>query len=59
VNIADLPSILLIGLRGRYQVLPQAEVFLDIENLLNQTYEYWRRYQESPFAISAGVRIRW
>jgi hypothetical protein len=59
VNIADLPSILLIGLRGRYQVLPQAELFLDIENLLNQTYEYWRGYQENPFVISAGVSIRW
>ncbi len=59
VNIATLPSILLIGLRGEYQVIQQANVFLDIQNLLNQTYEYWKGYQESPFMISAGVSIRW
>ncbi|HTP12499.1 MAG TPA: TonB-dependent receptor [Bacteroidota bacterium] len=59
LNVTTLPSILLVGLKGQYRILTQAELILDVENLLNQTYEYWRGYQEYPFVVSAGVSIRW
>jgi len=59
VNINTLPSILLIGLRCEYQLLRQAGVFVDVQNLLNQQYEYWKGYQEDPFVVSAGVSVRW
>ncbi len=59
VRISTMPSILLIGLRGEYRFFRQATAFLDVENLLNQTYQYWRGYQENPFVLSAGVAIRW
>ncbi len=59
VNINTLPSILLIGLRCEYALIQQATVFLDVQNLLNQQYEYWRGYQEDPFILSAGIALRW
>ncbi len=59
VRIGTMPSFLLMGLRGEYQVLQQARIFVELQNLLNQTYEYWKGYQESPLMISAGVTIRW
>jgi hypothetical protein len=51
VNVNTLPSILLIGIRCDYQLFQQASFFLDVENLLNQKYEYWRGYQENPFVL--------
>jgi hypothetical protein len=59
VNVNTLPSILLIGLRCEYLLIQQATVFLDVQNLLNQQYEYWRGYQENPFVLSAGIALRW
>jgi hypothetical protein len=59
VKINTLPSILLIGLRFEYQLFQQAMMFLDVQNLLNEQYEYWRGYQESPFVLSAGISLRW
>ena len=59
VNINTLPSILLIGLGCEYSFLRQAGVFFEIQNLLNEQYEYWRGYQENPFVLSAGFSLRW
>ena len=59
VNVGTLPSILLIGLRGEYQILQQSTAFLEIQNLLDQKYEYWKGYQENPLTISAGISFRW
>ena len=59
VRINTLPSILLIGLRCEYNVIRQATVFVDVRNLLDEEYEYWKGYQEEPFVISGGIALRW
>ena len=59
IHANTLPSIFLIGLRGEYQLFHQAALFLDVENLLNQQYQYWSGYQETPFVLSAGISLRW
>jgi hypothetical protein len=59
VRVNTLPSILLVSIRGEYRLLDQAKVFLDVQNLLNEQYEYWRGYQEYPFVVSVGIIIRW
>ena len=59
VNVKTLPSILLIGLRCEYRFFQQATLFLNVQNLLNERYEFWRGYQENPFVLSAGISLRW
>ncbi|HEY6952348.1 MAG TPA: hypothetical protein VI758_08060 [Bacteroidota bacterium] len=59
VNVSTMPSILLVGLRGEYRILEQLKAFLDVQNLLNETYEYWKGYQENPFVVSIGLVLRW
>ncbi len=59
VRISTVPSILLVGLRCEYRFYRQATAFLDIQNLLNEQYEYWKGYQENPFVLSAGIALRW
>jgi outer membrane receptor protein involved in Fe transport len=59
IHASTLPSILLVSVRGEYRLFQQARVFLDVQNLLNEQYEYWRGYQENPFVVSVGIIIRW
>ena len=59
INANTMPGILLIGLRCEYELIRQATIFLDVQNLLDQQYDYWNGYQENPFVLSAGVSLRW
>lgn len=59
VNASTLGNVVLLGVRGEYQALNQVSLFLDVQNLLNRKYEFWKGYQETPLILSAGLSFHW
>jgi len=59
VNASTLGNIVLLGARGEYQALNQVSLYLDVQNLLDRKYEFWRGYQEIPLVLSAGLSFHW
>lgn len=54
-----LGGYLLIGLGADYEPFSSLRVFLNLHNITNKRYEWWRGYPASPFLISAGASYRW
>lgn len=47
--------LLLLNLSADYRILPNFSVFLNINNLLNTSYQRWYNYEERPVDILGGI----
>ncbi|MGH2569292.1 MAG: hypothetical protein ACRDGA_13220, partial [Bacteroidota bacterium] len=54
-----LPGFFLLGVRADYELWSSLRVFLDLHNITDKKYEFWKGYQASPFMLTAGVSVRW
>ncbi|MBL0175248.1 MAG: hypothetical protein IPP94_08310 [Ignavibacteria bacterium] len=54
----SLPAVLLASVEGEYRVTPNFGVFLSVDNLSAQRYEWWPGYEERPLTIAAGITVR-
>ena len=48
-----------LGLRSEYNALKAFDVFIDVQNLTNMTYDEWNGYRAAPFVASVGISYRW
>jgi hypothetical protein len=55
---ADLAAWMILGLQLEYRFAKNAGVFLQFDNVLDQSYQSWSGYRERPFFVMGGVTIR-
>ncbi len=56
---ARLPQFWLLGLKSIYNVVGTLDVFLDLHNITDRSYEEWRGYRAAPFMMHLGASFRW
>lgn len=54
----DLSGYVLVGSRVEYALNPKVGIYLQGNNLLDQQYEIWQGYQETPLRIFGGITLR-
>ena len=56
---ATLDPVLLVSLDGEYALGDHLDLFLEVRNLLDASYERWSGYREEGFGGGIGIRGRW
>ena len=52
-------AVLLVNLDAEYSIIKNLAINLTIINMLNSKYSYYANYQEYPFSIFAGLKLKW
>ena len=52
-------AVVLVNLDVEYSIIKNLIANLTMTNILNTKYSYYRGYQEYPFSIFAGLKLKW
>lgn len=58
-EIKTMKSIFLLNLSAEYPILKYLIASIDLNNILNTRYSYYRGFEEYPFSIFAGIKFKW
>jgi hypothetical protein len=56
---ARLPQFWLLGFKATYNIMGTLDMFLDLHNITDRSYEEWRGYRAAPFLMQLGASVRW
>ncbi len=58
-ELEHLNSFFLLGASAEYRIAKNFGVFFQLNNIFDEHYSLWSRYQEIPFSAMGGITARW
>ena len=58
-NFPELNSFFLLGASAEYRVGKNFSLFLQLNNIFDEHYSIWNRYQEVPLSVLGGITAKW